>query len=85
MSDRMQNLLATRPWLLADGATGTNFFARGLETGALSLDGVAAAVDSLAAEAFRAGAQRMGTQLGETGKAANKAVNVNRSTQERGY
>ena len=33
MSDRLQNLLAERPWLLADGATGTNFFARGLEHG----------------------------------------------------
>jgi len=33
MSDRLQSLLATRPWLLADGATGTNFFAVGLETG----------------------------------------------------
>ena len=33
MSDRLQDLLAARPWLLADGATGTNFFARGLEHG----------------------------------------------------
>lgn len=33
MSDKLQNRLATRPWLLADGATGTNFFARGLEHG----------------------------------------------------
>jgi len=33
MSDRLQTLLAARPWLLADGATGTNFFAAGLETG----------------------------------------------------
>ena len=33
MSDRLQTLLAERPWLLADGATGTNFFARGLEHG----------------------------------------------------
>jgi 5-methyltetrahydrofolate--homocysteine methyltransferase len=33
MSDRLRKLLAKRPWLLADGATGTNFFARGLEHG----------------------------------------------------
>ncbi|HMB75412.1 MAG TPA: homocysteine S-methyltransferase family protein, partial [Kiloniellaceae bacterium] len=33
MSDRLQKLLAKRPWLLADGATGTNFFALGLEHG----------------------------------------------------
>jgi hypothetical protein len=33
MSDLIQRLLTERPWLLADGATGTNFFARGLETG----------------------------------------------------
>ncbi len=33
MSERLQQLLMQRPWLLADGATGTNFFARGLETG----------------------------------------------------
>ncbi len=33
MSDRLQNLLAARPWLLADGATGTNYFDAGLETG----------------------------------------------------
>ena len=33
MSDRLQRLLDSRPWLLADGATGTNFFAMGLETG----------------------------------------------------
>jgi len=33
MSNRLQDLLAARPWLLADGATGTNFFAMGLETG----------------------------------------------------
>ncbi|MFQ6018750.1 MAG: betaine--homocysteine S-methyltransferase [Kiloniellaceae bacterium] len=33
MSDRLSQLLAERPWLLADGATGTNFFAAGLETG----------------------------------------------------
>ncbi len=33
MSDRLQTLLATRPWLLADGATGTNYFDAGLETG----------------------------------------------------
>jgi 5-methyltetrahydrofolate--homocysteine methyltransferase len=33
MSDRLTHLLAERPWLLADGATGTNYFALGLETG----------------------------------------------------
>ena len=33
MSNRLQRLLDTRPWLLADGATGTNYFAAGLETG----------------------------------------------------
>ncbi len=33
MSNRLQGLLESRPWLLADGATGTNYFAMGLETG----------------------------------------------------
>lgn len=33
MSDLLQELLATRDFLLADGATGTNMFAMGLETG----------------------------------------------------
>ena len=33
MSDRLRNLLQTRPWLLADGATGTNLFERGLKSG----------------------------------------------------
>ncbi len=33
MSDRLTDLLSTRPWLLADGATGTNFFAMGLQHG----------------------------------------------------
>ena len=33
MSDRLARLLETRPWLLADGATGTNYFQMGLETG----------------------------------------------------
>ncbi len=33
MSDRLSRLLAERPWLLADGATGTNYFTMGLETG----------------------------------------------------
>ena len=33
MSDLLQKMLAERPWLLADGATGTNFFAVGLPTG----------------------------------------------------
>ena len=33
MSERLQRLLETRPWLLADGATGTNFFAMGLQHG----------------------------------------------------
>lgn len=33
MSDRLSRLLDSRPWLLADGATGTNFFAAGLQSG----------------------------------------------------
>jgi 5-methyltetrahydrofolate--homocysteine methyltransferase len=33
MSDRLSNLLAVRPWLLADGATGSNLFAMGLVSG----------------------------------------------------
>jgi 5-methyltetrahydrofolate--homocysteine methyltransferase len=33
MSDRLARLLETRPWLLADGATGTNLFAVGLVSG----------------------------------------------------
>src|SRR3546814_12851048 len=33
MADRLTELLETRPWLLADGATGTNFFAMGLQHG----------------------------------------------------
>jgi len=33
MSDLLSELLATRDYLLADGATGTNFFAMGLESG----------------------------------------------------
>ncbi len=33
MSDRLQRLLSLRPWLLADGATGTNLFEAGLQTG----------------------------------------------------
>jgi len=33
MSDRLQRLLASRPYLIADGAMGTNLFLRGLETG----------------------------------------------------
>ena len=33
MPNRLQALLDARPWLLADGATGTNYFAAGLETG----------------------------------------------------
>ncbi len=33
MSNRLKGLLDSRPWLLADGATGTNYFAMGLETG----------------------------------------------------
>jgi len=33
MSELLQRLLSERDWLLADGATGTNLFARGLETG----------------------------------------------------
>ena len=34
MSNLLQEMLAERPWLLADGATGTNYFAAGLEAGA---------------------------------------------------
>ena len=34
MSDLLSELLASRDYLLADGATGTNMFAMGLETGA---------------------------------------------------
>ena len=33
MPDLLQKMLAERPWLLADGATGTNLFAVGLPTG----------------------------------------------------
>ncbi|MCH8998840.1 MAG: betaine--homocysteine S-methyltransferase [Proteobacteria bacterium] len=33
MSNLLQKMLSERPWLLADGATGTNFFAAGLPTG----------------------------------------------------
>jgi 5-methyltetrahydrofolate--homocysteine methyltransferase len=33
MSDRLTSLLAQRPWLLADGATGSNLFERGLQSG----------------------------------------------------
>ncbi len=33
MSDLLQKMLSERPWLLADGATGTNFFAVGLPMG----------------------------------------------------
>ncbi len=33
MSDLLQTLLASRDWLLADGATGTNLFNMGLEAG----------------------------------------------------
>jgi methionine synthase I (cobalamin-dependent) len=33
MSDRLSKLLAVRPWLLADGATGSNLFAMGLVSG----------------------------------------------------
>ncbi len=33
MSDALSRLLATRDWLLADGATGTNLFNAGLEAG----------------------------------------------------
>jgi methionine synthase I (cobalamin-dependent) len=33
MPDRLTPLLASRPWLLADGATGSNLFARGLQSG----------------------------------------------------
>jgi 5-methyltetrahydrofolate--homocysteine methyltransferase len=33
MSDRLSRLLAVRPWLLADGATGSNLFGMGLVSG----------------------------------------------------
>jgi methionine synthase I (cobalamin-dependent) len=33
MTDRLTSLLAKRPWLLADGATGSNLFDRGLQSG----------------------------------------------------
>ena len=33
MTDRLSNLLSTRDWLLADGATGTNLFNMGLMSG----------------------------------------------------
>src|SRR3546814_16491312 len=33
MADRLTERLETRPWLLADGATGTNFFAMGMQHG----------------------------------------------------
>jgi 5-methyltetrahydrofolate--homocysteine methyltransferase len=33
MSDLLSRLLAERPWLMGDGATGTNLFAAGLQTG----------------------------------------------------
>jgi 5-methyltetrahydrofolate--homocysteine methyltransferase len=33
MTDRLTPLLAARPWLLADGATGSNLFERGLMSG----------------------------------------------------
>src|SRR5450631_348372 len=33
MTDRLTLLLAERPWLLADGATGSNLFERGLQSG----------------------------------------------------
>ena len=33
MTDRLTDLLAQRPWLLADGATGSNLFERGLQSG----------------------------------------------------
>src|SRR5471032_1952798 len=33
MTDRLTPLLAQRPWLLADGATGSNLFERGLLSG----------------------------------------------------
>src|SRR5277367_5575915 len=33
MADRLTSLLDERPWLLADGATGSNLFDRGLQSG----------------------------------------------------
>jgi methionine synthase I (cobalamin-dependent) len=33
MTDRLTSLLSERPWLLADGATGSNLFERGLQSG----------------------------------------------------
>jgi 5-methyltetrahydrofolate--homocysteine methyltransferase len=33
MTDRLSSLLSEREWLLADGATGSNLFNRGLQSG----------------------------------------------------
>ena len=33
MSTKLQDMLKTRDWLMADGATGTNLFNLGLEAG----------------------------------------------------
>ena len=33
MTDALTEMLATRDWLLADGATGTNLFNMGLQSG----------------------------------------------------
>ena len=33
MPGTLENLLSERDWLLADGATGTNYFAMGLQSG----------------------------------------------------
>jgi len=33
MTDRLTSLLLERPWILADGATGSNLFSRGLQSG----------------------------------------------------
>src|SRR5271168_552505 len=33
LTNRLTSLLAERPWLLADGATGSNLFERGLQSG----------------------------------------------------
>lgn len=33
MTNPISNLIAEKGWCVADGATGSNFFGRGLETG----------------------------------------------------
>ena len=40
MRDRLKELLDERPWLLADGATGSNLFDRGLQSGDAPIKGM---------------------------------------------